>query len=287
MDVGLGLSQLPSMDRNMKNLILALACAIFLMRSPVSAGDNAKVLFIGKQPDHPFGTHMYLHTSQMLAKCLAKNGDIESVISDGWPKDPAVLDGVTTIVVYTTPAAEFLLDSPHRDQVIQLLNDGAGLVTLHWASSVFEKNYERLGPLWMSCLGGTWISNAGLHTGESLLVQPTPAHPICNGWDEYQLHDEYYLNPVMTDEAIPLAQVSVNDKPLVVGWAFERSSSNGRRGRSFGTTLGHFYSNFQRPRFRRMIVNAILWASHETVPADGAVVDLSEDDLALPANSGE
>ncbi|MEZ6046475.1 MAG: ThuA domain-containing protein [Planctomycetaceae bacterium] len=246
------------------------------------AAPKAKVLFIGKQPDHPFATHMYLHTSEMLAKCLKLNGDIETVVSDGWPQDKKVLEGINTIVVYTTPAAEFLLDAPHRDQVIEQLDKGVGLVTIHWASSIFEKNLDRLGPVWDSYMGGTWVSNVGLHTGPSPLKQLVPEHPICHGWEEYELRDEYYLNPTITT-ATPLLEVQAEGKPVVVGWAFERENN----GRSYGTTLGHFYDNFQREPFRRMVVNAILWSAHLDVPEAGAKVDLSEADLALPEKPAE
>ncbi len=250
----------------------------FVALANVRAEPNAKVLFVGKQPDHPFGTHMYLHTCGMLAKCLALTDRVETVVSDGWPQEARVLEGVSTIVMYTTPAAEFLLDAPHRDAVDSLMKKGVGLVTIHWASSVAEGNLQRLGPRWMSYLGGTWVSNVGLHTGKSPLVLLQPNHPVCRGWQGYEILDEYYLNPTITDDATPLLQVTANGKPVTVGWAFERPGD----GRSFGTTLGHFYSNFQRQPFRRMIVNAILWTAHVEVPASGAVVDLSDDDLALP-----
>ena len=96
------------------------ALMIHLLMSNINAAEKTKILFVGKQPDHPFATHMYLHTCKMLAKCVEKNGDIETIVSDGWPKDPEVTKNVKTIVVYATPAAEFLLDSPYRDQVIKL-----------------------------------------------------------------------------------------------------------------------------------------------------------------------
>ncbi|MAT15266.1 MAG: hypothetical protein CMJ46_08355 [Planctomyces sp.] len=254
--------------------IVASCCVV----SSAHAAPKAKVLFVGKQPDHPFATHMYLHTSEMLAKCLQLNGEIETVVSDGWPQDAAVLEGIDTIVVYTTPAAEFLFDGPHRDQVIAQLDKGVGLVTIHWASSIFDKNLDRLGPMWLSYMGGTWISNVGLHTGPSHLKQLVPEHPISCGWKEYEIRDEYYLNPSIT-EATPLLEVTANDKPVVVGWAYEREQNDGR---SYATTLGHFYDNFQQEPFRRMIVNAILWSAHVDVPEEGARVDLSEADLALP-----
>lgn len=251
-------------------LLLAAAMA-------VQAEERPKILFIGKQPDHPYGSHMYLHTSGMLAKCLALNGEIDAIVSDGWPKDPKVLEGVDSIVLYMTPGAEFLLDAPHRRDAMQLLDRGVGLVTLHWASSVQMNNLERLGPDWMRYLGGTWVSNVGLHTGNSSLKQLVPEHPICRGWKEYDLHDEYYLDPTLKT-ATPLLQVQAGEKTVIVGWSCERSGG----GRAYATTLGHFYENFQREPFRRMVVNAILWSARLEVPPAGAIVDLPERDLALP-----
>ena len=261
-----------------------LVLALFLIAClalPASAADaaKAKVLFIGKDPDHPYGAHMYMHTCGVLAKCVELTPGIETVVSNGWPKDPAVLAGVKAIVVYTNPAAEFLLDGAHGDQVEKLLKSGVGLVTIHWASSVNKNNFERLGPRWLSYLGGTWVSNVGLSAGASTLKQLAPDHPICRGWKEYTISDEYYMNPTIGDKATPMLQVTEKGgKAVIVGWAFERENG----GRSFGTTLGHPYKNFQIEPFRRMIVNAILWSAHVAVPKDGAPVGLSEEELKLP-----
>ena len=238
---------------------------------------KAKVLLIGKQPDHPYATHMYLHTCKMLSECLRLNG-VEAVVSDGWPKDPAVLKDVKSIVVYTTPAAELLLDGPHRDDVDRLMKDGVGLVTIHWASSIQKENLERLGDRWMSYLGGTWISNVGLSTDTSELKQLDPKHPICRGWKDYELNDEYYLNPKIGKDATPLLQVTTKGQEVVVGWAFERPGGS----RAYGTTLGHFYRNFEREPFRRTIVNAILWTAEVVVPKEGARIDVKEEFLKLP-----
>ncbi len=241
-----------------------------------------KVLLIGKKPDHPHGTHMYLHTCVMLTNCLRKIDGIETVVSNGWPKDAKDLEGVSTIVVYTDPAAERLLDGPHAEAFENLMKDGVGLVTIHWASSVYQKNLERLGERWMRHLGGTWVSNVGLSTGKSMLKQIIPDHPICRGWSEYELHDEYYLNPTMA-KAKPLLQVNTKGKDVIVGWVHEREEG----GRAFGTTLGHFYRNFQIDAFRKMIVNGILWTAKVDVPEGGAPVSIDEKQLALPPKDGK
>jgi type 1 glutamine amidotransferase len=239
---------------------------------------KTKILLIGKEPDHPHGTHMYLHVSGMLGKCLELTPRIETVVSNGWPKDAKTLEGVKSIVVYTSPAAELLLEGPHRGQVDELMKKGVGLVTIHWASSVNKNNFEKLGPTWLSYLGGTWVSNVGLSGGKSPLKRLIPDHPICRGWDEYEIEDEYYLDPTIK-QAKPLLQVTERKgKDVIVGWVYERPDG----GRSFGTTLGHPYSNFQKEPFRRMIVNGILWSAQVEVPKTGAPVNVSEEVLKLP-----
>ena len=265
----------------MKRISLLASIVLLAACSLAAAEDNkqsAKILFIGKQPDHPYGSHMYLHTCGMLAKCAELTPGMTTVVSDGWPVEKEKLVGVKAIVVYTSPAAELLLDGPQRDEVDTLMKSGVGLVTIHWASSVNKANLDRLGPTWLSYLGGTWVSNVGLSGGKSTLKQLVPDHAICRGWQEFEFEDEYYLNPTI-EKATPLFSVKERGgKEVIVGWAFERDGG----GRAFATTLGHPYKNFQDERFRRMIVNAILWSAHVEIPKDGAPVNLSEDALALP-----
>jgi type 1 glutamine amidotransferase len=256
------------------------ACALAVLGLTAIAEDKpkTKILFIGKDPDHAYGTHMYMHTCGMLAKCVELTPGVEAVVSNGWPKDPKVLDGVKTIVVYTNPAAELLLEGPHRAKVDELMKKGVGLVTIHWASSVNKNNYDRLGPTWLGYTGGTWVSNVGLSSGKSPLKQLIPDHPICRGWKEYEIEDEYYLDPVIK-QAKPLLQVKDRkEKDVIVGWVYERPDG----GRAFGTTLGHPYKNFQIEAFRRMIVNGILWSAKVEVPKDGAPVNIRAEALALP-----
>lgn len=106
------------------------------------AGGNAKakILLIGKNPDHPYGSHMYLHTCGMLAKCLELTPGIETVVSNGWPNDPATLEGVKTIVVYTSPAAELLLDGPQR--LLQKCSFAADTTDDKWGKRTISRKYS-------------------------------------------------------------------------------------------------------------------------------------------------
>lgn len=250
---------------------------LLLLGTSLLEAQRTRVLLIGKEADHPYGTHMYMHTLGMLAECLKQQSNVETIVSQGWPSEDGKLDAISTIVLYTSPGAEFLLDGPGAGKLDQMMKQGVGLVTLHWGSAVYEKNLGRLGPTWGNYLGGFWVSNYGLSTDKSWLKQLRPEHPICRGWKEYELHDEFYLRPVMR-QAKPLLQVTTKEESVTVGWTHERPGG----GRSFGTTLGHFYRNFQIESFRRMVVNGILWTAQMEVPEQGANVDLDPSLLALP-----
>ncbi len=264
-------------------LVLYFGAAVFAedapgKTAPAAATAKTKILFIGKNTDHPYGAHMYMYTNGVLAKCVELAPGVETVVSNGWPEDAAALAGVKCIVIYTDPAAEFFLDGPNRGEFEALMKKGVGLVTLHWASSIKKENFERLGAAWMGYTGATWISNVGLSSGASPLVRLVPEHPVCKGWKEFEINDEYYLSPVIKG-ATPLLQVhEKGGADVVVGWVFERPDG----GRSFGTTLGHSYTYFQNELFRRMIVNGILWSARVEIPADGAPVNVSKEALVLP-----
>ena len=60
-----------------------------------------------------------------------------------------------------------------------------------------------------------------------------------------------------------------------MAWAFERKDG----GRSFGFTGGHFHRNWADEDFRRLVVNAILWAAKVDVPDSGAKVEFDPADL--------
>ena len=50
----------------------------------------------------------------LLAKCLRQTDGVETVVSNGWPKDPAVLKDVTAIVLETRLGGTVLLRGPQR-----------------------------------------------------------------------------------------------------------------------------------------------------------------------------
>ena len=263
-------------------IFLVLSLPIIVLACNVASGaepqEEKKIVLIGHKLDHPWATHMYLPTCELLAKCLRQTDGIEVVVSDGWPKDESVMKGVDCIVMYCSPGAEILLDGPHAGEVDRLMKEGVGLVAIHWATGCHQKNVERIGDQFVSYLGGMWVHFTGLKITESSLVQLASDHPINRGWKEFPLKEEYYYAPVISEAAQQQWRALVNDKNLTVAWTYERPGG----GRSFGTTLGHFFDSFKNESFRRAIVNGILWSSQVEIPEEGASVKLTDEDLKLP-----
>ena len=67
--------------------------------------------------------------------------------------------------------------------------------------------------------------------------------------------------------------------PGRAGAAHGRATGRADGGRGFGFTGGHSHRNWGDQNFRRVVVNAILWAAKADVPEGGAKVDFDPIDL--------
>jgi type 1 glutamine amidotransferase len=241
------------------------------------AKDVTNVLLVGHKLDHPFGTHMYLHECKLLAKCLNQNPGVKASVCNGWPSDESLLKNVDALVFYSSPAADILLNPKNKNQAEAIFKRGVGFTAIHWATGANLQN----GPRYEQLLGG-WFNFkfSGINVDKQLLVQIDPRHPICNGWDEYDLHDEFYLRMKLSPKAKPLLKVETKGKEEVVAWTLEREGDI--KGRSFGITLGHFHPNYGIESFRKAIINGILWTAGVKLPKSGANVSInSEKDMKL------
>ncbi|MCI0461536.1 MAG: ThuA domain-containing protein [Gemmataceae bacterium] len=241
-----------------------------------AGGEKIKVLLIGKDRDHAFGTHEYMTDCSILATCLRQTPGIEPIVSNGWPKDPEMLKGVKAIVLFTANGGDVLLGSKQRRQAEELLDSGAGLVAIHWSTGAAK---GEVGERWLKTLGGWFNPDFSRYlVRKTTLQQADPKHPICRGWKEYPLRDEYYIKLRFDEKAKPVLTAEIDKEVYTVGWVYERP----RGGRSFGFVCGHFHDNFGEKAFRQAIVNGILWTAGIEVPADGAPVAITAKDLELP-----
>ena len=249
-----------------------------------AAAGAAKILLIGTPPDHPWASHMYEFDCNVLAKCLQQTAGVEATVHIGWPVDSRQLEAVDALVLYSRPAGEILLHPDHRQRFLTLMDRGAGMVAIHWATGVGYTplaDQPEVRDAYQNLLGG-WFRKppCDIRIASARLRQIAVEHPLCFGWSDFEIHDEFYLNPVLHPRARPVLQVQIDGQDQTVAWSFERAGAS--QGRSVGITLGHFHDNFRREDFRRALVNAILWAARVEVPRTDAPVELDAGQLELP-----
>jgi type 1 glutamine amidotransferase len=238
-----------------------------------------KIVLVYTVPDHPYGSHMYEHECNLLAHCLKQTKGVDAIVVKDWP-DESQLKDVNAIVFYSRPAGDIVLLSEHRKQFGELMNNGVGFAAIHWATGAEKERGNDYGKL----LGGWFnFAHAGLKVDKRTLEQQDSKHPICRGWQPYDLREEFYLNLKFDERARPVLKANVDGKDQIVAWVLERPDS--KNGRSFGTTLGHFHDNFVVENFRKAIVNGILWVAHVDVPEKGAPVDVTDKRTNLPPQS--
>jgi type 1 glutamine amidotransferase len=261
---------------------LWLTGAIWLLASTVltAAEPKAKILLIGKDLDHPRNTHTYLSDCELLAKCLRQTAGVETVVSNGWPKDPAVLKGVTAIVLHTRLGGTVLFRGPQRSQVEELMKQGVGVTAIHWGTGAETPE----GGPWLQTMGG-WFNAEGdgfsrYLVQSSKLHQVDSQHPISRGWSDFDLREEYYFKLCFLPDARPVMTTVIEGTAYPIGWVYERPHTKG--GRSFGFVGGHFHDNFGLPEFRQAVVNGILWTAHVDIPEKGAPILITSADMQLP-----
>ena len=242
---------------------------------------KTKILLIASKPDHPYLSHMYLHECCLLAKCLRQNAGVDAVVNFGWPENEDLLSEADSIVMYSTPVADHLLSNENTCKKFQqIVNAGKGIVGLHWATGLLhEKNKER-GQLWLDSLGCIYdINQSNVMMDYSNVIRLVKDHPVSNGWLDFLVYDEYYLNMKVAKGAVPVVKVEIADgNEEIVAWCYQRQDG----GRSYANTLGHYHYNFANPSFLKMYLNGILWTAKYDIPKDGAKCQVSAEDINLP-----
>ena len=76
---------------------------------------------------------------------------------------------------------------------------------------------------------------------------------------------------------LSLLTARIDDDDEVVCWSWERPDG----GRSFGFVGLHFHSNWQRPEYRRLAVQGVLWTLGFPVPKNGVNIDMDAKTLEL------
>jgi hypothetical protein len=283
-----------------KLLCLALFTALIGPATLSRAADKARVVLIAGHPSHGPGEHEFNAGIKLLDKCLSEVPGIDPVVvTGGWPKDETVFDGAKTLVFFMDGGGGHpIIQKDHLDTIQKLMDQGVGLVCLHYAVEVPK---GKAGDKFLDWIGGYYESGYSTNPHWSAAIKELPEHPITRGVRPFTIRDEWYYNirfrPEMKGvqpiiKATPDVEaragktssprgparhiVEAQGREEVLAWAVERPDG----GRGFGFTGAHFHKNWGNDDFRKLVLNAIFWTARLEVPSEGVSCHLNEADLS-------
>ena len=279
--------------------VIAILLLLGFLTEPSFAADKKIVLLAGSV-SHGKGEHEFNAGCQLLKKCLdAVPGIKTEVHNNGWPKDEKAFEGADAIFIYADGGAGHPFNKPERREVIDnLMKKGVGLGCAHYAVEVPK---GPTGEAFLDWIGGYFEPHYSVNPHWIANFKSLPQHPITRGVQPFEINDEWYyhmrfrdgmtgVTPILSDLP-PAKTLSRPDgphsgnphvreaikrgEPQHVMWAAEREDG----GRGFGFTGGHYHKNWGDDKFRKVVLNAILWSAKAEVPANGVASKVSEEDL--------
>jgi len=266
-----------------------------------SQGEKKKVVFVAGRPSHGYGAHEHNAGCLLLADTLERAmPNFETVVyRNGWPKEKDAFEGADSIVMYCDGGGRHMVN-PHLEQVDKLMDQGVGVVCIHYAVEVPK---GKSGDAFLDWIGGYFETHWSVNPHWTAKFDKFPDHPIAQGVEPFEINDEWYyhmrfrpgmkgVTPILSD--LPPAQtlrrpdgahsgnphvreaVLKRKEPQHVAWAAERPDG----GRGFGFTGGHVHWNWGDDNFRKTVLNAIVWTAHGEVPQSGVETKTpSQEDL--------
>lgn len=274
-----------------RSFIFSLASALAIVGSSTVKAEAKlpkKVVFIAGKKSHGPGEHEYEKSVKLLKVMLDHAQNIKGIKTEvcfnGWPEDASTLDNADVIVVFADGSDFHEQDDPlftddHLSVIQKQMSRGCSLVLLHY--STFAPN--KFADQFLEWIGGYYDYQSGApdSTGkptpmsallkETATAAPvTPAHPISRGLVPFTVHEEFYYHihfKPSDNRFVPILNVPITgiDDAQTVAWAVERKDG----GRGFAYTGGHYYVNWENPTYRKMILNAIVWAAGLRIPKGG------------------
>ena len=172
------------------------------------------------------------------------------------------------------------MDDPQKADLLSFVHDdGKGFIGIHSAAITFV-NWPEYGEM----LGGYYDEHPW-GTFDAPIIVEDPTFPGMQQWPKsFVLRDEIYqmrnysrdkVRVLMRLDAskLDLANKNVHrtDRDFAVTWAKMYG-----KGRVFYTTLGHVEENWDNPKFQKMIIEAIKWAT--------GMIDAGVTPRAMPAH---
>jgi hypothetical protein len=273
---------------------LFVAVSLIAAAQPAPA-ETRKILFLAGPRDHGFpGRHEYERDLRTLAQSLDHATNLDGVatqlIVGKLPTDPAVLDGVSAIVIdsssdradneihplfppnpatngrgydETTSAWLKSLDERIKAQKI-------GVVVLHYANWVENWRAREYILKWT---GGLWVQIGSKNPQDDWdMALQNKKHPVLRGVKPWTYRDEIFCRFLLPDDERRTSLILATPKldkggigPQIASWVYQRD--DGGRGFVFGGL--DFRDNLARDNYRKFLLNGIAWAANLEIPKGG------------------
>lgn len=270
----------------------ALAATILAAGTPLVAAPTI-VLIGGKKQGMAAGEHDFPNGVIKIERLIKASPEFKALnpvikmYPVGFPKNLAEIDDASVVVIYTgptrgtSPSTTAVQDPAVRAQLEKLAAKGVGLVALHQA---FTAPDQATAKNMVSWFGGSRAGGSDYSMETAPVTVATKGHPIANGVKDFNFLDEFYsaidfagagVTPVLRANAhVQLtSKGAVYREPpaqRVIAWAFERPGG----GRSFTFAAGHYLGFLDQQEARTAVLNGIMWAARENVPASGVTSTL-------------
>ena len=279
----------------MRNPLILILC----LGSVLSAAEKPKrILFLAGSNSHNWGQHKHLAGSNLLCESLRETPGIEAKVVTEWPGADELV-WADTLVIY----ADGWQAHPANDKLAVIetfMNDGKGLVALHWATGIQaadpEAKDQREDPRrkhWRELMGADFEAYYAISNFWETDFAGSASHPVSRGVKPFSLYDECYFH-LRESEAAKVeriwkvqppaetiepglspyrgndhARAAVNERKeeQYVAWTFPRPKG----GRAFGFTGGHFHWSWAKDDARKLVLNGIVWSAGGEIPAEGIV----------------
>jgi type 1 glutamine amidotransferase len=137
---------------------------------------------------------------------------------------------------------------------LNFLASGKGLVSLHAAAINFDT-----WPEYAQMMGGIWEwgkAGHGPYRPGWWMSIVDPHHPITEGIDDFEIHDELYHTLTITRLVHPLLMTLWDGKLQPMAWVTDYGTA-----RIHYNALGHGPETFRCEPFREMLRRGVLWAA--------------------------
>jgi type 1 glutamine amidotransferase len=239
-------------------VIILLACFVFSEHDVYSAktANNIQIkkVLLVTGIDHP--AHKWQQTAPVLAELLQKEPRLQvRIVEDPHFLDSSALHRYSAVVLHFMNWEEPAPQAEARENLRRFVNDGGGLVLIHFACGAFQD-----WPEFLNLAGRIWNPKLRAHDprGPFRVDIVDNKHSITQGLQSFETDDELYTclagDRPITVLATAKSKVDGKDYPM----AFVL---NYGKGRVFHSLLGHDVKAISNPYVSELFRRGCAWAA--------------------------